>query len=53
MTVIEGLDRILAGQYRSKTGLGKGLSGVKKLASRFDVATGHQGTRVEAVITLV
>jgi serine/threonine-protein kinase RsbT len=50
---IEDLDRILAGQYRSRTGLGKGLLGVKKLASRFDVATSSHGTRVEAVISLV
>jgi serine/threonine-protein kinase RsbT len=50
---IEQLDRILAGTYRSKTGLGKGLAGVKKLATRFDVVTGAQGTRVEAIISLV
>ncbi len=49
---IEKLDAILAGQYRSRTGLGKGLLGVKRLASRFDIATGPRGTRVECTIAL-
>lgn len=44
---IEGLDDILAGNYRSRTGLGRGLMGVKKLASRFSIETGASGTRVE------
>jgi len=49
---IAQLDAILAGQYRSRTGLGKGLLGVKRLTSRFDVTTGPRGTRVECWIAL-
>jgi serine/threonine-protein kinase RsbT len=49
---IGDLDAILGGSYRSRTGLGRGLSGVKRLATRFDVQTGRGGTRVEAEITL-
>ena len=49
---IEKLDAIMAGQYRSRTGLGKGLLGVKRLASRFEIATGPRGTRVDCTIAL-
>lgn len=42
---------ILAGRYRSTTGLGKGLLGCSKLAKRFDIKTGPEGTVVEAVVT--
>ena len=44
---IADLDVILAGEYRSKTGLGRGLLGVRRLASRFEIETGETGTRVE------
>lgn len=47
---IQDLEAILAGTYRSKTGLGKGIAGVRKLATKFDVKTGPSGTRVEAEI---
>lgn len=46
------LDAILAGRYRSKTGLGKGLLGVQRLADSFDVQTGPNGTRVEVELAL-
>jgi serine/threonine-protein kinase RsbT len=49
---ITGLDAILAGTYRSRTGLGKGLLGVKRIATRFDVSTGPRGTRVECSIAI-
>lgn len=49
---IPDLDAILAGNYRSRTGLGKGLLGVKRLASHFDVRTGSRGTRVDCRIAL-
>lgn len=49
---IQGLEEILAGRYRSKTGMGKGLGGVKKIADRFDIRTGATGTRVEAEVVL-
>ena len=49
---IPNLDDILSGRYRSKTGLGLGLLGTKRLVDRFDVQTGAGGTRVEAEIRL-
>lgn len=45
---IPQLDDILAGRYQSKTGLGRGLLGVKRLSDRFEISTGASGTRVEA-----
>jgi serine/threonine-protein kinase RsbT len=49
---IPNLQEILSGRYRSKTGLGKGLIGTKRLADRFDVSTGAAGTVVVAEILL-
>ena len=46
---IPNLKAVLDGSYRSKTGLGKGILGVKRLMDRFDVRTGARGTRIEAV----
>lgn len=43
---IDNLDEIFAGAYRSKTGLGRGLIGVKKLADEFEIETSPAGTRV-------
>lgn len=43
---IDDLDRILAGAYRSKTGLGRGLLGVRKLADHFNVQTSASGTTI-------
>jgi len=43
---IPNLDEILAGQYRSRTGLGRGILGAKALADHFDIKTGVGGTRV-------
>jgi serine/threonine-protein kinase RsbT len=48
---IPNLSEILSGRYRSTTGLGKGLVGCSKLAKRFDVKTGPEGTVVEALVT--
>ena len=45
---IPNLEQILAGRYRSKTGLGKGLLGSQRLAHRFDVRSSRGGTVVEA-----
>jgi len=36
---IRNLDQILAGNYKSRMGMGLGLRGVKKLAERFEVQT--------------
>jgi serine/threonine-protein kinase RsbT len=49
---IADLEHVLGGSYRSSTGLGRGLSGVKRLATRFDVRTGPAGTVVEAMLEL-
>jgi serine/threonine-protein kinase RsbT len=49
---ITNLEAILDGRYKSKTGLGKGLLGVKRLAESFDVQTGASGTRIEVVVSL-
>lgn len=43
---IADLELILAGKYRSRTGLGRGILGVKKLADHFDVKTGGEGTTI-------
>ena len=49
---IPNLDEIMAGRYRSKTGLGKGLLGSKRLADRFEVQSGNNGTVIEAELNL-
>ena len=49
---IAHLDEVLSGRYRSRTGLGAGLLGTKRLVDRFDIATGPTGTRVEAEVEL-
>lgn len=49
---IPHLGAVLDGSWRSKTGLGQGLRGSKRLSDRFDVETGAGGTRVEAEVAL-
>lgn len=49
---IPNINHILSGQYQSRTGLGKGLLGTKRLADRFQISTGAQGTSVTAEIAL-
>lgn len=49
---IPNLQEILDGRYRSKTGLGKGLLGIKQLMEHFDVQTGPTGTRIVAEAAL-
>jgi serine/threonine-protein kinase RsbT len=49
---IPNLEEIMSGRYRSKTGLGKGLLGTKRLAERFDISSDSSGTRVSAEISL-
>jgi serine/threonine-protein kinase RsbT len=49
---IPNIDRVLSGQYQSKTGLGRGLSGSKRLADRFDISTGSAGTHVTAEVAI-
>jgi serine/threonine-protein kinase RsbT len=49
---IGDLGAILAGSYRSKTGLGKGILGVQRLADSFNVQTGESGTRIQVELAL-
>jgi serine/threonine-protein kinase RsbT len=49
---IADLSSVLAGTYRSKTGLGKGLLGAKRLSRRFEIESSTNGTRVECEIAL-
>jgi signal transduction histidine kinase/CheY-like chemotaxis protein len=45
---IRNLEEILDGHYISKTGLGKGIIGTKRLLEHFEIASSPEGTRVEA-----
>jgi serine/threonine-protein kinase RsbT len=49
---IANLTQILAGDYKSRTGLGRGLIGCKRLASQFDISTGRGGTQVTVEVDL-
>lgn len=49
---IADLDLVMSGGYRSRTGLGQGLLGTKKVADRFHIDTGPNGTRVEFELDL-
>ncbi|MFW5875752.1 MAG: ATP-binding protein [Myxococcota bacterium] len=49
---IPNLDEIMTGEYRSRTGLGMGLLGTKRLADHFSITSGARGTRVEAEVNL-
>ena len=44
---IPNLDEILAGRYKSETGLGMGIVGIKRLMDRFSIDTGAQGTTIQ------
>lgn len=47
-TGIPQLADVLAGRYQSKTGLGRGIVGVKRLSDRFEITSNASGTRIEA-----
>ena len=49
---IPNLDEVMGGRYKSKTGLGKGLLGSKRLSDRFEIRSGRGGTVVEAELDL-
>lgn len=49
---IPNLNQIMGGQYQSRTGLGKGLLGTKRLADKFHIATSSSGTSVTAEVCL-
>jgi len=46
------LPAVLSGEYKSKTGLGRGLIGCKRLAKQFDITTGRTGTLVTVEVEL-
>jgi anti-sigma regulatory factor (Ser/Thr protein kinase) len=43
---IAHLDEVLAGTYRSQTGLGRGLAGARALLDELDIKTGPHGTTI-------
>ena len=49
---IRNLEEIMSGRYRSKTGLGLGILGTKRLADRFEITSDATGTRIEAEVRL-
>jgi serine/threonine-protein kinase RsbT len=44
---IANIEDVLSGAYQSSTGLGRGLAGIRRVANRFAVETGANGTCVE------
>jgi serine/threonine-protein kinase RsbT len=46
---ISNLEQVLNNTVKSKTGLGLGLSGVKRLLDEFEIISNDNGTRVKAV----
>lgn len=49
---IGNIDVIFSGKYRSKTGLGRGLMGVRRMADDFDVDTCPSGTTIRVEFLL-
>lgn len=49
---IANLEEILAGRYRSRTGLGLGILGVKRLATDVRISSGSEGTLVVAKLVV-
>lgn len=49
---IPHIEEVLSGRYRSRTGLGRGILGVRELASTFDIHTDAGGTRIEVELAL-
>lgn len=49
---IPNLAHVMSDEYQSKTGLGRGLSGTKRLADAFDVATAPSGTQITVEVVL-
>jgi serine/threonine-protein kinase RsbT len=47
---IPNLEEIFSGKYKSKTGLGRGLFGSKRLADHFEIASDSSGTRIIAEV---
>lgn len=49
---IPNLAHVMSGEYRSRTGLGRGILGTKRLADHFDINTGAFGTQILAEVEL-
>lgn len=49
---IKNIEEILGGRYKSKTGMGLGLLGARRMADRFDITTGASGTVVTFEVKL-
>jgi len=49
---IPNLDHVMSGEYRSRTGLGRGILGTKRLSDHFDISTGSFGTQIVAEVEL-
>lgn len=49
---IPNLAHVMSGEYRSRTGLGRGIIGTKRLADHFDIVTGSFGTQILAEVEL-
>ena len=49
---IPHLELVMSGKYQSKTGLGRGLFGTKRLADQFDISTGASGTTILAEVRI-
>jgi serine/threonine-protein kinase RsbT len=49
---ISNLEEIMSGRYKSRTGMGRGLIGVKRLSDRFKLNPGPPGTRIELEVNL-
>lgn len=47
---IGNLEEILAGKYKSRSGLGLGILGTKRLADQFKIESSPAGTRVEVEV---
>lgn len=47
---IPHLNVVMSGNYQSKTGLGKGLFGTRRLADHFNITTGPAGTTIVAEV---
>lgn len=47
---IKNLPEIMSGKYKSRSGLGLGLLGTKRLSDAFEIETGPTGTRVEVEV---
>jgi serine/threonine-protein kinase RsbT len=49
---IPNLALVMSGNYKSRTGLGRGLVGCKRLADKFSLASDSSGTRIEAEVKI-